>query len=150
MSQAVNAERPADGLRLRRCLDPTCNTLFTLCAKCDRGQRYCSEACRRRMRQAQLRAAGRRYQASEVGKQNHRRRQHAYRQRASQRGVTHQGPTSITVPRALRPVYLTRCAMCGRQNHWMNPFYEIPRRRRGSRRRWRSAQVQISTFSRDR
>jgi hypothetical protein len=55
----------------QRCFDPTCNTLFTICASCDRGQRYCSDACRQRMRRQQLRASGRRYQASAAGRQNH-------------------------------------------------------------------------------
>ena len=52
-------DQPTEGLRVRRCFDPTCNTLFTICASCDRGQRYCSDVCRKRMRQQQMRASGR-------------------------------------------------------------------------------------------
>jgi hypothetical protein len=42
-------------------------------------QRYCSDGCRKRMRQQQMRASGRRYQASALGKQNHSKRQQSYR-----------------------------------------------------------------------
>jgi hypothetical protein len=38
------ADQSVEGLRLRRCFDPKRNTLFTVCASCDRGQRYCSTA----------------------------------------------------------------------------------------------------------
>jgi hypothetical protein len=31
-----------DGLRLRRCCDPSCNAVFAICRSCDHGQRYCS------------------------------------------------------------------------------------------------------------
>jgi len=52
------ADQPTEGLRVRRCCDPTCNTLFNICASCDRGQRYCSNDCRKRMRQQKMRASG--------------------------------------------------------------------------------------------
>ena len=77
----MTADRPTEGLRVRRCFDPTCNTLFTICVSCDRGQRYCSEGCRKRVRQEQLRASGRRYQASAAGRHMHSQRQQSYRQR---------------------------------------------------------------------
>ncbi len=66
---------PIDGLRPRRCLNPDCNAMFALCRSCDRGQRYCSDPCRKRMLRRQLLAAGHRYQASEAGKEAHRHRQ---------------------------------------------------------------------------
>jgi hypothetical protein len=53
------SDRPTEGFRVRRCFDPTRNALFTICASCDRGQRYCSYGCRQRMRQQQMRALGR-------------------------------------------------------------------------------------------
>jgi len=137
VSDAMKTDRGAEGLRVRRCFDPTCNTLFTVCRSCDRGQRYCSEACRKRMRQQQLRAAGRRYQASEVGRQNHCQRQQAHRQRQCQPRVTHQGPVSITTPGTTQPANLSRCAVCGHENRWINPFYWISRRRRNSRKNGR-------------
>jgi hypothetical protein len=86
----ITSDRPIEGLRQRRCCDPACNTLFTICASCDRGQRYCSDGCRKRTRQQQLRASGRRYQASAGGRHNHSQRQQSYRRRRCQPGVTHQ------------------------------------------------------------
>src|ERR1700680_4867795 len=71
VSEATKTDRGGEVLRLRRCSDPTCNTLFTICASCDRGQRYCSKVCRKRTRQEQLRAAGRRYQVTAGGKTKH-------------------------------------------------------------------------------
>jgi hypothetical protein len=133
------ADRPTEGLRVRRCFDPTCNTLFTICASCDRGQRYCSDGCRKRMRQQQMRASGRRYQASAVGKQNHSQRQQSYRRRRCQPRVTHQGPASITTPHETQPTNRSQCLVCGRENRWSNPFDGLPRRRRISRQRPRTA-----------
>jgi len=124
---------PIDGLRPRRCLNPDCNTMFALCRNCDRGQRYCSEPCRKRMRRRQLLAAGHRYQASETGKEAHRHRQCTYRQRKSRAGVTHQGPVSITISPPTPSACLTQCAICGQANRWANPFYWLPARRRRPR-----------------
>ena len=136
---AMTADRPIEGLRVRRCVDPTCNTLFTICANCDRGQRYCSDGCRRRMRQGQLRASGRRYQASTAGRHNHNQRQQSYRERRCQPPVTHQGPASITTPRQAQPTNLARCAVCGHENRWNNPFDALPPRRRSFRKKQRPA-----------
>ncbi len=129
------ADRPTEGLRVRRCLDPTCNTLFNICSGCDRGQRYCSDDCRKRVRQQQLRAAGRRYQASTVGRRNHSQRQQSYRQRRCQPRVTHQGPASITTPSQAQPPSRSHCLFCGLESRWTNPFDGLPRRRRISRQR---------------
>ena len=137
--EMMAADQPTEGLRVRRCFDSTCNTLFTICASCDRGQRYCSDGCRKRMRQQQMRASGRRYQASAVGKQNHSQRQHSYRQRRRQPRVTHQGPVSITTPRQTQSISRSQCLVCGRENRWTNPFDGLPRRRRYSRKSRRSA-----------
>ena len=129
---AMTTDRSTDGLRPRRCCDPSCNAMFAVCRSCDRGQRYCSDACRKRMRQQQLRSAGGRYQSSEAGRLNHCQRQQAYRQRQCRPRVTHQGPVSITAPQP--SASLSRCAVCGREDRWINPFYWVPRRRRSSRR----------------
>jgi hypothetical protein len=117
---------PIDDLRPRRCLNPECNAMFALCRSCDRGQRYCSGPCRRRMRRHQLLAAGRRYQASEAGKKAHRHRQCTYRRRQSGPSVTHQGRVSITVSPPTAGACLSRCAVCGQTCAWMNPFYWLP------------------------
>ena len=150
MAGAMRADPSTEGLRPRRCCDPSCNAMFAVCRGCDRGQRYCSDACRKRMRQRQLASAGRRYQATPAGQQAHCRRQRAYRQRQSEACVTHQGPVSITTSRPSAGGCLTQCAICGQPNRWINPFYWLPVRRRRLRRGRRSANVQISTFSRDR
>ena len=147
---AMTTDQSSEGLRPRRCCDPTCNAMFAVCRSCDRGQRYCSDACKKRMRRRQLAAAGRRYQATGAGKQAHCCRQRAYRQRRSQERVTHQGPVSITTPRPSSGGCFTQCAVCGQPSRWINPFHWLPVRRRRPRRGHRSARVQISTFSRDR
>lgn len=134
----ITADRPIEGLRQRRCCDPACNTLFTICASCDRGQRYCSDGCRKRTRQQQLRASGRRYQASAAGRHNHSQRQQSYRQRRCQPRVTHQGPALIATPPQPRPAGLFRCAVCGLENRWINAFDGFPRRRPSSRKRRQS------------
>jgi hypothetical protein len=128
---AATETAPIDGLRPRRCLNPDCNAVFALCRSCDRGQRYCSDPCRKRMRRRQVLAAGHRYQASQAGKEAHRHRQCTYRQRRSQAAVTHQSPVSFTISSPTPPARLTKCTICGRSNRWMNPFYWLP----GTRRR---------------
>ena len=140
---------PIDGLRPRRCLNPQCNEMSVLCRSCDRGQRCCSDPCRKRMRRRQLLAAGRRYQASETGKEAHRHRQSAYR-RKSAASVTHQGPVSITISPTTSAACLTKCAVCGQHSLWMNPFYWLRDRRRHLRRGRGPAKVQNSTFLHDR
>jgi hypothetical protein len=125
--EPVAAHGRPDGLRLRRCCDPSCNAVFAICRSCDHGQRYCSAACRKRRRSQQLRAAGRRYQATDAGRLAHRCRQREYRQRDSEASVTHQGASSVKLP--LRsPVNLSRCAICGRDSRWNDTFGRLPRR----------------------
>lgn len=87
----------------------------------------------------QFLAAGRRYQASEAGKESDRHRQCAYRQRQLGESMTHQGPISITNSPPTPERCLTQCAVCGQVNRWMNPFYWLPDRKRHPRRSCRSA-----------
>jgi len=64
-----------------------------ICSSCDRGQTYCSEACRSTARRRLVREAGERYQRTDGGRENHTRRQKLYRFRKAgvlERGVTHQ------------------------------------------------------------
>jgi hypothetical protein len=82
-------------LRLRVCL--RCQVLFCICRHCDRGQRYCSAACRAWAGREQRRQANRRHQQSDAGRQDHRDRQRIYRKRCAQRrwasrGVRVQAP----------------------------------------------------------
>ena len=111
-----------EGLRPRRCCEPNCNVIFSVCAGCDRGQRYCSSLCRSRQRRKQFRAAGQRYQSGEAGRVAHRRRQHVYRERHREARVTHQALATITSSGTPEPRSLTQCAICGQWNHWISPF----------------------------
>src|ERR1017187_10303996 len=85
-------------LRMRTCGSPECRAVFAVCANCDRGQRYCSPSCRETVRRGQRRAADRRYQQSERGRQFHRRRQCRYRERQAPAPVTDQGCQKINSP----------------------------------------------------
>ena len=84
-------------LRPRVCFE--CRTGFFLCFRCDRGQRYCSPACRRRARLRQRRSANRRNQQSPEGRLNHCDRQKAYRRRkaeeARQQSARNQGSAAV-------------------------------------------------------
>jgi hypothetical protein len=144
------AHTSTEGLRLRRCLDPTCNTMFAICRCCDRGQRYCGDECRQRVRRLQVAAAGRRYQATDAGKQAHCQRQRSYRERSSAALVTHQGPSSVTCPTAPATKDLNQCFICGRVSRWHNPFDSVTLRRLRRGRPWCRPGAQISTFLHDR
>jgi len=61
-----------------------CHTEVLVCADCDRGQRYCSAACRKQARLASQRRASRVYQNSRVGRCYHARRQRRLRARQRQ------------------------------------------------------------------
>lgn len=67
--------------RQRFCLDRDCGELFFICSHCDRGQRYCSEKCRKASRRRQVRLANERYQQSTEARLDHRDHQRAYRLR---------------------------------------------------------------------
>jgi hypothetical protein len=140
-------------LRLRVCLGRECHAVFFLCSHCDRGQRYCSPACRTEARLHQRRSANRRYQQSPEGRLDHRDRQRHYRERRAQARVTDQGslsiicsalskggpveaapvqvpPTSgVALPPQTRPGLLLCCRVCGRRGRFIDPFPRILRRR---------------------
>ena len=152
-----SADGPSVVLRLRSCCDATCRTVFTICAGCDRGQRYCSVTCRQRMRRQQVRAAGRRYQASPKGKLRHLLRQRTYRRRQSQADVTHHPERSITNSPDHEAQHLYQCVKCLRQSAWIDPFTDFrpPQRWRHRPRapahvRSRPARVQKTSLFRDR
>ena len=143
---AVHAEVP---LKLRRCSNPDCLSLFAICSCCDRGQRYCSSSCRSQARVRQHRAANRRYQRSAEGRLDHRDRQKRYRCRPCVKSVTDQGSQTTDSPSPskqdeviqrlsmaamqsrlhLRGVFVSRCAVCGRSGHLLDPFPRISTRR---------------------
>ena len=70
------------------CRGSGCGAIFYICNSCYRGQVYCGDECRRRMRRQQRRRANRRYQQSREGRLDHRDRQRAYRERCCLRRVT--------------------------------------------------------------
>jgi len=93
-------------LRQRVCRGRECHAVFWICRHCDRGQCYCSPACRDRARREQRRHANCRHQRSPEGRLDHRDRQRDYRRRRAQRAlqarVTDQGSLSIASPVNMR------------------------------------------------
>lgn len=83
-------------LRQRVC--DGCSAVFWICPRCDRGQRYCSPACRAAARLQQHRSANGRHQRTPEGRLDHRDRQQRYRRRLAQETVTDQGSISIPDP----------------------------------------------------
>jgi hypothetical protein len=142
-------------LRQRFCHAGECRAVFFLCSYCDRGQRYCSLACRRQARLRQHRSANRRYQQSPEGRLDHRDRQQQYRQRRCRARVTDQGSLlsvgSASSPYGAveaasvdagkpaaavvspwpenRPGIRLCCRVCGRVGRFIDQFPPIPRRR---------------------
>ena len=135
-------------LRQRFCRNPECRSIFWICVCCDRGQQYCTAACRDQVRRRQQRAANRRHQQSIEGRLDHRDRQKRYRRR-HRKSVTDQGSQSASYPSPsecgkaittpvvarlrVRPSELRgfwlRCIVCGRTGHLIDPFPRISIRR---------------------
>lgn len=122
----------ADGeaivVHARRCGNPACGARFWICDRCDRGQSYCSAACRRQARAASHRRANRRYQCSPRGRRHHSGRQSRYRgrQRArSKKIVTDTDSQTLAKLGIVEPcrhhappqnndLASPRCLLCGR------------------------------------
>ena len=81
------------------CRGSGCGAMFYICGSCYRGQVYCGERCRRRMRRNQMRLANRKHQDSPEGKLDHRDRQRVYRKKCRLRRVTDH--TSARRPRSV-------------------------------------------------
>ena len=86
----------------RACL--RCGAVFGVCRSCFRGQRYCSDSCRKQARAEKHGASNRKHQRSPEGRDNHRDRQRDYRKRLKDRGVTDQSCPDETSPRSLSPI----------------------------------------------
>ena len=71
------------------CRGSGCGAMFTICGSCYRGQVYCGERCRRRMRRNQMRLANRKHQDSPEGRLDHRDRQRIYREKCRLRVTDH-------------------------------------------------------------
>ena len=76
-------------LRQLFCRGSGCGVMFYICGSCYRGQVYCGDGCRGRMRREQTRRAKRRHQQSREGRLDHRDRQRAYRERCRRRVTDH-------------------------------------------------------------
>ena len=87
----------------RHYLCARCRKAVIICSHCDRGQRYCTQACATQARHTAARAAGCRYQDSRRGRHAHAERQRLYR--AKHKEVTHQGspPDGPAVPLRSEP-----------------------------------------------
>jgi hypothetical protein len=73
-----------------------CHAQVIICAKCDRGNRYCPNTCAKKARCASLARASKKYQQSRPGRFNNAKRQQRYRDRKKQK-VTHQS-SALIVP----------------------------------------------------
>jgi hypothetical protein len=118
-------------LRIRRC--NTCESIFCVCSHCDRGQRYCSDLCRKQARQEQRCAANRRHQQTAFGREAHKLRQRAYRRRQCGPRVTDQGYRLVTLAGSKRHSNFTQCAICGQPSEWVELYKRV--RHRGLTRR---------------
>ena len=70
-----------------------CGEMFFICRPCYRGQVYCSDECRRKMRQQQRQKANRRYQQDPEIRRDHRDRQRERRKRLIESRVLDQSST---------------------------------------------------------
>jgi hypothetical protein len=137
-------------LRQRVCRGSSCQAVFWICPHCDRGQRYCSSACRDEARLQQRRCANCRHQRSPEGRLDHRDRQREYRRRRAGVRVTDQGSLSILSPAPCgygnsgsnsiarswsvrQPPRFLCCIVCGRSGRFVDPFPRIPRSSERSR-----------------
>ena len=77
-------------LRQLFCRGSGCGAVFYICRSCYRGQVYCGEGRRRRMRRDQRRRANRRYEQDPEVRGDHCQRQRAYRERRRLGRVTDQ------------------------------------------------------------
>ncbi len=70
------------------CRGSGCGVMFYICRSCYRGQVYCGDRCRGRMRREQRRRANRRYQRDPEVREDHCQRQREYRERCRLGRVT--------------------------------------------------------------
>ena len=70
------------------CRGSGCGVMFYICRSCYRGQVYCGDGCRGRMRREQRRRANRRYQRDPEVQEDHCQRQREYRERCRLGRVT--------------------------------------------------------------
>ena len=86
-----------DSFREQRCR--LCLVVFYVCRRCDHGQAYCGEVCRRVRRRADVRAAKQRYRQHELVLEDERERLRAHRARVRDQGSREVAPEA-SVPTA--------------------------------------------------
>lgn len=79
-----------DAYRQVFCRGIDCGAMFFICRPCDRGQAYCGDDCRFRMRRQQRRQANQRYEQDPEVRRDHCERQRDYRRRRQLCRVTDQ------------------------------------------------------------
>jgi hypothetical protein len=106
---------PADSQRLFAC--HRCSAQVVICRRCDRGNRYCGEACARAARSESQRASNRRYQATPRGRNLHAERQARYARRKCSQAATRKQPvtehSSARDASAVRLPVASACRTCG-------------------------------------
>ena len=106
-----------------------CRIQVRICRSCDRGNRYCGEACSAEGRRRSVRRAGRGFLQTLAGRLGHARRQRAFR--ARKKCVTHQGSATAAtegeplLAQAMEPVRILMAAA----RPWRSPDERRSRRR---------------------
>jgi hypothetical protein len=147
----VESTLPEALLRLRLCGYSGCHGLFTICVTCDRGQRYCSSACRVAARREQRSRANRRYQGGVAGREAHRKCQQRYRARSVVPSVTDQPGVSLSTPAEATSTVPRACVVCGANGCWVDTTPCLPgewRRRRRLKKYARMRRLQKRALSR--
>jgi hypothetical protein len=85
--------------RLYQCL--RCHAQVVICAKCDRGNRYCKNGCAKKTRRISVARAGKKYQQSRPGRFNNAKRQQRFRDLNKQK-VTHQSSVLMSLNDVLK------------------------------------------------
>lgn len=148
----MNNASPVVSHRHAFCRLERCHVAFVLCGACDRGRRYCSDACASEGRAASVKEARQRYARTQNGRQGHARRQRRHRQRMKKSGKSDDHVTdhsrqetaiSTGLPPAsgerVRPLCATRspadcvCSRCGLPGKYLRFEHLAAIRRHGSR-----------------
>jgi hypothetical protein len=147
----VESTMPEALSRHRLCGYSGCHGLFTICVSCDRGQRYCSSACRAAARREQRSRANRRYQEGVAGREAHRKCQQRYRARSVSPPVTDQPEVSLSTPVEATSQVPRACVVCGAKGSWVDTTPSLPgewRRRRRLKRYAHLRRLQKRALSR--
>ena len=92
---------------------PCCDVRVRICRRCDRGNRYCSKLCAKKMRTQSLRKANSRCQKTAAGRRNYARRSYEYRRRRKN-SVTYHGSAKSSSSTSLYQSAVPKVASRGR------------------------------------